>query len=90
MPPHIIKRTTNLKTKNNQTSQKIELYGSPTTKELKKKHSFRLVGGAEIVNQGREGERQGSIWRTEVGEVAAGGAGKAAAGGVGDPTFVCI
>ena len=28
--------------------QKIELYGSPTTKELKKKHSFRLVEGVEI------------------------------------------
>ena len=38
--------TTNLETKNNQNCQKIELYGSPTTKELKK-HSFRPVGGAE-------------------------------------------
>ena len=47
MPPHTTKRTTNLKTKNNQNCQKIELYGSPTTKELKKKHSFRLVGGVE-------------------------------------------
>ena len=36
-----------MKNKNNQTCQKIELYGNPTTKELKKKHSFRLVGGAE-------------------------------------------
>ena len=27
--------------------QKIELYGSPTTKEIKKKHSSRPVGGAE-------------------------------------------
>ena len=34
--------TTNLKTKNNQNCQEIELYGSPTTKELKKKHSPRL------------------------------------------------
>ena len=41
------KTTTNLKTKNNQNYQDVELYGSPTTKELKKKHSFRLVGGAD-------------------------------------------
>ena len=48
MLPHTTKRTTtNLKTKNNQNCQKIELYGSPTTKKLKKKHSSRLVGGAE-------------------------------------------
>ena len=48
LPPHTTKRkTTNLKTKNNQTCQKIELYGSLTTKELKKKHSSRPVGGAE-------------------------------------------
>ena len=33
---------------NNQKCQKLELYGSPTTKKLKKKHSFRLVGGAEM------------------------------------------
>ena len=26
----------------------MELYGSMTTKELKKKHSSRLVGGAEM------------------------------------------
>ena len=48
LPPCTTKRsTTNIKTKNNQNCQKIELYGSPTTKELKKKHSFRLVGGVE-------------------------------------------
>ena len=42
LPPHTNKRTTtNLKTKNNQNCQKIELYGSPTTKKLKKKHAFR-------------------------------------------------
>ena len=40
LPPLTTKRRTtkNLKTKNNQNCQKIELYGSPTTKELKKKH----------------------------------------------------
>ena len=39
--------TMNLKTKNNQNCQKIKLYGSLTTKKLKKKHSSRLVGGVE-------------------------------------------
>ena len=35
------------KQKTTKTARKIELYGSPTTKELKKKHSSRLVGGVE-------------------------------------------
>ena len=41
LPPHTTKTrtTTNLKTKNNLNWQKVKLYGSPTTKELKKKHS---------------------------------------------------
>ena len=49
MPPCTTKRktTTNLKTKINQNCQKIELHGSPTTKELQKKHAPRLVGGEE-------------------------------------------
>ena len=49
MPPNTTqtRTTTNIKTKNNQNCQKIELYGSPTTKELKKKHSPRPVGGVE-------------------------------------------
>ena len=42
--------TTNLKTRNNQNYQKIELYGSPTTKELNT-HSPRPVGGAEMDSQ---------------------------------------
>ena len=52
LPPHTTKRrtTTNLKIKNNQNCQQIEVYGSPTTKELKKKH-YRLVGGAEMGSQ---------------------------------------
>ena len=56
MLPCITKKrtTTNLKTKNNQNCQNIELYGCPTTKELKKKHSFRLVVGAEIGSWGSE------------------------------------
>ena len=50
MPPCTTKRktTTNLKTKNNQNWQKMELCGSLTTKELKKKHSSRPVGGVEM------------------------------------------
>ena len=51
--------TTNLKTKNNQNCQKIKLYGSLTTKELKKKHSSRLVGGAETGSWGAEDVWQG-------------------------------
>ena len=49
MPPQTTKRrtTTNLKTKNHQNCQKIELYRNLTTKKLKKKHSSRPVGGAE-------------------------------------------
>ena len=31
-----------------QNNQKIELYGSLTTKELKKSHSSRQIGGAEM------------------------------------------
>ena len=50
---------TNLKTKSNWNCQKIELYGSLTTKELKKKHSSILVGGAEMGTLGREDPRQG-------------------------------
>ena len=91
MPPCTIKRrtTTNLKTKNNQNCQKIELYGSPTTKELKKKLSSRLVGGAEM---GSWVERtRGKVVAGGRGEVADCGAGwarpqlagKAAAGGLG-------
>ena len=61
LPPCTNKRrTTNLKTKNNQTCQKIKLYGSPTTKELKRKHSSRLVGGAETGGWGGEDSHQGS------------------------------
>ena len=76
VPPPTTKRTTtNLKTKNNQTSQKIELYESPTTKELKKKQSCRLVGGAEMGSQDGVDSQQGGSWRTGVGEEAAGGAG---------------
>ena len=56
--------TTNLKTKNNQNCQKIKLYGSLMTKELKKKHSSVLVGGAEMGSWGREDSQQGGGWWT--------------------------
>ena len=78
MPPHTTKRTTKkLKTKNNQNCQKIELYGSLTTKELKKKHSSRPVEVVEMSSQGGEDSQQGSGWRTGAGEAAAGKAGSA-------------
>ena len=70
------RRTTNLKTKSNQNSQKINLYGSLTTKELKKTHSCRQVGGEDR-------------WPGWKGLMAAGGQGKVVAGGVGGPTLVC-
>ena len=51
MPLHTSKRTTtNLKTNNNQNCQKIKLYGSLTTKELKKKHSPRLGREAQRIH----------------------------------------
>ena len=83
MPPYTTKRrtTTNLKTKNNQNCQKIKLYGSMTTKELKKKHSSRLVGEGDMVRQDREDSQQGSSWRTRAGE--------AEAGRPGGPTSAC-
>ena len=69
MLPHITKRraTTNLKTKNNQNCQKITLYGSLTTKELKKKHLSRPVGGAETGSQGAVESLQGRGWWTRPG-----------------------
>ena len=56
LPPHttISRITTNLKTKTNQNCQKIELYGSPTAKDLKKKCSSRKVGRAETGSCSRE------------------------------------
>ena len=51
----------------NQNWQKIKLYGSLTTKELKKKHSPRLVGGVET----------GSRMERTCSKVEAGGLGQA-------------
>ena len=66
LPPHTTKRrtTTNLKTKNNQNWQRIKWYGGPTTKELKKKQSSRLAGGAETGSRDGEDVRQGGGWQT--------------------------
>ena len=79
--------TTNLKTKNNQKCQKIELYGSLTTKELKKKHSSRLVGGAEMASQGREDSQQVGGWWTQRGGGLWNEAGSVTASRPRGPTF---
>ena len=65
MPPRTaIKRiTTKSQTNNSQNCQKIELYGSPTTKDLKKPYSSRWAGGAEMQRQGGEARRLGVAWR---------------------------
>ena len=91
MPPHTTKRrsTTNLKIKNNKNYQKIKLYRSLTTKELKKKHSSRPVGGAEMGSMVREVSLQGSSWRTQAGEAAVGRPVQVVAHGPGGPTFAC-
>ena len=66
------------------------MYGSPTTKEIKKKHSSRPVGGAEM---GSRAERtRGKVVTGRPSEVADCGAGwaklqlasEAAADGLGD------
>ena len=57
------RKTTHSKSKNNQNCQEIKVYRSPTTKELKKNHLFRLVGGAEMDSWAREDTWQGGIWR---------------------------
>ena len=71
MPPRTTKRrtTTNLKTKNNQNCQKIKLHGSLTTKELKKKYSFRQAGGADTGSwvertHGNMAAGQGNSWKS--------------------------
>ena len=83
MPPYTTKRrtATNLKTnkqtKNIQNDQKIKLYGSPKTKELKKKYSSRLVGEVET-GSGEEETRSKAV---------AGGPGRQGCGW--SPTFKC-
>ena len=41
------------------------MYGRTIIKELKKKYSFRLVGGVEMISQGRDDAWPGSGWRTQ-------------------------
>ena len=53
-----------LKRKYNQNCQKIELYKSLTTKELKKKHSSRQVEGAETGSWGGEDSWQDGGWQS--------------------------
>ena len=72
LPPRTTKSITNLKTENTQNCQKIELYGNPTTKELKK-HSSRWVGGGW--------RKAARVQRTH----SNAGAGQAAAGRAGGP-----
>ena len=86
MPPRTSKtRTTNLKTKNNQNFWKNELYGSPTTKELKKKHSYRPVGGAETGSRA-ERPRSKAAARGQVPVKQR----LVMAGRPGGPTFSCV
>ena len=59
---HHKKDNNKFKNKNNQNCRKIKLYGSLTTKDLKKTHSFRLIGRAETASQGREDAQQGGSW----------------------------
>ena len=59
--------TTNIKTKYNQNCQKIELYRSLATKELKKKHSVRPVGGVDMGSWGGEDSWSGGDWRARRG-----------------------
>ena len=74
MPLHTTQRRTitNLKTKNNQSCQKVKLYRRLTTKKLKKKHSSRPVGRAEMGKQDEEDTWQGGGWRTTAGKAATG------------------
>ena len=67
-----MKDNNKFKNKITRTARKSKPYGSLTTKELKKKHSSRLVGGVEMSSRGREDMWQGSSWRTRASEAVAG------------------
>ena len=74
-PCTIIRRiTANLKTKNTQNCQKFKLYGSLTTKDLKKPYSSRRVRGAEA-----------GSWSEE--DVSGSGETAVVVSGTGSPTF---
>ena len=57
LPPHTTtaKITTKLQNNYHPNHQKIKLYGSPTTKELKKSHPSRWVGGVEMCRHRMDG-----------------------------------
>ena len=65
----------NLKTRNTQNCQKID--ESPATKDLKKSHLSRRIGGAETWRWGREARRCDVAWKDD-------GSGRM---GTGGPTF---
>ena len=58
------------------------------TKEIKKKHSSRPVGGVEMGSRGREDSRQGSGWQTQRGGGLWNRAGSATAHRPLGPTFM--
>ena len=72
--------TTERITNNTQNNQKIELYGSLTTKDLKKPHSSRQAGGARdrqearrrsVVQrwqQGQKGQSNIYVWWVKIGK----------------------
>ena len=64
----------NYKTNVTQNHQKMKLYGSPTTKHLKKPHSSREVRGTEMQREVERHGATGAAWR---------------GGGMGGPTFTC-
>ena len=75
--------TINLKRKNTQNCQKFKLYGSPTTKDLKKPCSSRWVGEVKTGSQGRVV----AVWHQRSGNDE--GVTVVAAGGMCGPTFMC-
>ena len=83
---------TNLKQKITRTARKSKLYGSLTNKEIKKKHSSRWVGGAEMGSwaertRGKAAAgRPGRLW-SGLGKAAASRPYRVVAGGPCGPTF---
>ena len=69
----------NLKTNNTQNCQKIKLYGSPTTKDLKKPQTSQTDRRGGDMETGGKARRRGVAQR-----VGSGGE-----MGVGDATFTC-
>ena len=50
-----------IETSNTLNHQKIKLYGSPTTKDMKKPHSSRWVSGAETLRREEQQNEQSHI-----------------------------